>query len=88
MQHGEINLAMKRKTEKELAILHVLSHISMELTQDKETKGYLSLSRSKGVYASQNDPVLTRVFKEKSGGVVVDYLGILESLKKARNQRP
>jgi len=29
---------MKRKTEKELAILHVLSHIFMELTQGKEAK--------------------------------------------------
>ncbi|MBK5245213.1 MAG: type I restriction endonuclease subunit R, partial [Eubacteriaceae bacterium] len=29
---------------------------------------------------------VNRVFKEKSGGVVVDYLGILESLKKALNQ--
>lgn len=29
---------------------------------------------------------VNRVFKEKSGGVVVDYLGILESLKKALKQ--
>lgn len=29
---------------------------------------------------------VNRVFKEKSGGVVVDYLGILESLKSALNQ--
>jgi type I restriction enzyme R subunit len=29
---------------------------------------------------------VNRVFKEKSGGVVVDYIGILESLKNALNQ--
>jgi len=29
---------------------------------------------------------VNRVFKEKSGGVVVDYIGILESLKSALNQ--
>ncbi len=29
---------------------------------------------------------VNRVFKDKSGGVVVDYLGILESLKKALKQ--
>lgn len=29
---------------------------------------------------------VNRVFKDKSGGVVVDYIGILESLKKALNQ--
>ncbi|QAA31317.1 type I restriction endonuclease subunit R [Clostridium manihotivorum] len=29
---------------------------------------------------------VNRVFKDKSGGVVVDYLGILESLKKALNE--
>ncbi|WP_368645337.1 type I restriction endonuclease subunit R [Alkalibacterium putridalgicola] len=29
---------------------------------------------------------VNRVFKEKSGGVVVDYIGILESLKQALNQ--
>ncbi|MFY2157740.1 type I restriction endonuclease subunit R [Cytobacillus firmus] len=29
---------------------------------------------------------VNRVFKDKAGGVVVDYLGILESLKKALNQ--
>ena len=29
---------------------------------------------------------VNRVFKEKSGGVVVDYIGILESLKEALNQ--
>lgn len=29
---------------------------------------------------------VNRVFKEKSGGVVVDYIGILESLKRALNQ--
>jgi len=40
VQHGESSSVMKRKTEKELAILHVLSHISMGLTQGKEAKGY------------------------------------------------
>lgn len=29
---------------------------------------------------------VNRVFKDKSGGVIVDYLGILESLKRALNQ--
>jgi type I restriction enzyme R subunit len=29
---------------------------------------------------------VNRVFKEKSGGVVVDYIGFLESLKDALNQ--
>ena len=29
---------------------------------------------------------VNRVFKDKSGGVVVDYLGILESLKRALKQ--
>ena len=29
---------------------------------------------------------VNRVFKDKSGGVVIDYLGILESLKKALKQ--
>ena len=29
---------------------------------------------------------VNRVFKDKAGGVIVDYLGILESLKRALNE--